>query len=94
MTHSTPTGPHPDAGEAFDANERLSGDDLATRLEGQALASALAQQGAAAASQRHRPGKCANCQQPCLPLAVYCDDDCRDDHERRVAIRRRQGLAP
>lgn len=28
-------------------------------------------------------GKCLNCDEP-LEQGRYCDDDCRDDHERRV----------
>lgn len=37
------------------------------------------------------PGHCANCGEPCLPLAVYCDADCRDDHEFRLALVSRIG---
>lgn len=73
-----------------DPTERLSADDMATLREGQFLQAAL---------QRHRsqsaptiaPGVCRFCGQHCLPLAVYCDDDCRADHEARQQILRRQG---
>jgi hypothetical protein len=31
-------------------------------------------------------GVCANCNERCLPLAVYCDSFCRDDHETRLRL--------
>ena|GEM_PF-1126230 len=91
MTTSTTTDPAETPGSDFAADERLSADDLASRLEGQALASALAKHRTAAAGLRRQPGICANCSETCLPLAVYCDDECRGEHERRVQILRRQG---
>ena len=76
-----------------DGTERLSADDQATLREGQFLAAALAAQQQRTAAQSHTPGVCANCQQRCLPLAVFCDEDCRADHEDRQAVLRRQGRA-
>lgn len=35
------------------------------------------------------PGVCTNCGQACLPCAVYCDEDCRADHEARQAVHAR-----
>lgn len=73
-----------------DGNERLSADDQATLAEEQHLAAALnAQRLAANAQQLLKPGTCANCAAACLPQAVYCDTDCRADHEQRLAVRAR-----
>lgn len=94
MTHSTSTdspGRHA-LGDAPDPHERLSADDQATQREGQFLAAALAAQAQHAARQRHTPGTCANCAARCLPLAVFCDEDCRADHEHRQRVLQRQGL--
>ncbi len=93
MTDSTPTDAADLAHAAADCSERLSADDLASRLDAQGLASALARQRDAAAALHHKPGTCASCDAKCLPLAVYCDDECRAEHERRQAILRRQGRA-
>lgn len=63
---------------------------MATAREAQFTAAALA--------VARRPvvqaplGRCANCQAQCLPTAKYCDEDCRADHERRLATLRRQGI--
>lgn len=70
--------------EEPDALERLSPDDEAQRTADRFLTDALA-------AQRRRsvvqpiwpPGVCRNCEEPCLPAAVYCDAACRDDHEAR-----------
>lgn len=84
------TGPL--AAVQVDPNERLSADDQATLAEEQHLAAALhAQRQAATVQPRLQPGTCANCHAQCLPQAVYCDADCRADHERRLAVRARQG---
>jgi hypothetical protein len=40
---------------------------------------------------RQRAGTCTNCKAPCLPLAVYCDTECRADDEKRQAASRRTG---
>lgn len=45
-----------------------------------------------ASQQRQaKPGTCANCGAACLPLAVYCDEDCQADHAHRQQILARQG---
>lgn len=79
----------------FDPAERLGPDDMATRREGEFLAAALRAQSQAAArdalAPATTPGICANCRAVCLPLAVYCDDECRADHEHRRRVLARQG---
>lgn len=72
-----------------DANERLSADDMATRREGEFLQRALLNQRAGSAAAAGRPGVCTNCGAACLPRAVYCDEDCRADHERQLRHTRR-----
>ena len=37
-------------------------------------------------------GQCHNCEASIPPGAHFCDADCRDDHERHTAARRREGL--
>lgn len=75
-----------------DASERLGADDMATRREGEFLAAALkAQARRAAAEPGTKPGTCANCGEVCLPLAVYCDAECRADDEQRRRMLARQG---
>jgi hypothetical protein len=71
-------------------HERLSADDQAT-------ARALDIQSDALAAHRRRnavhgtPGTCSFCSEACLPQAVYCDVDCRRDHERLLGARARAG---
>jgi hypothetical protein len=77
--------------EAGDPVERLGPDDMATRREEEFRAVALRSQALKAAAEAAAPGTCANCGDRCLPLAVYCDPDCRADHERRLKVRARQG---
>lgn len=77
----------------IDGHERLSADDMATQREAQFLAAALDAQHRQAGALRHTPGTCANCNAQCLPLAVFCDEDCRGDFEHRQAVLRRQGRA-
>lgn len=74
-----------------DTAERLGEDDMATRREGEFLAAALRNQAAAAKLGGATPGTCSNCQAQCLPQAVYCDADCRADHESRKRTLARQG---
>ena len=93
VTHSTPIPSGDDADDRPDGSERLSADDQATQREAQFLAAALQAQQLAGAALRHTPGLCANCHSRCLPLAVYCDPECRAEHEHRQAVLRRQGLA-
>jgi len=72
--------------------ERLSPDDEATRREGEFLADALdMQRRRAEAMSRSTPGVCTNCRELCLPMAVFCDEDCRADHELRLQRRQRMG---
>lgn len=75
-----------------DGSERLSPDDTATVREQEFLAAALGEQRLAA--QRAEPvtrGQCANCGEHLPPKWVYCDEDCRADHESRQTIERRLG---
>lgn len=65
---------------------------MATRRESEFLSAALLNQAASAARSARPPGVCANCGAVCLPQAVYCDPDCRADHERRAGVLARQGL--
>jgi hypothetical protein len=77
-----------------DDAERMSADDQATARDAEFLADALLAQRLAASRAGPLPrGVCANCAEVCLPLAVYCDDECRADHEVRLAAERRQGRA-
>lgn len=67
-----------------DPTERISPDDMATRRDAEFLQRALLQQRhAAALVPAGVPGICMNCDEQCLPLAVYCDEHCRTDHEAR-----------
>ena len=38
-------------------------------------------------------GRCHNCAAPLAEGLPYCDADCRDDHQERVAAARRRGAA-
>jgi hypothetical protein len=72
--------------------ERLSADDqaalVAEQIAADALATHRARQARIVASV---PGVCSNCEERCLPTAVYCDAECRDDHEKRLAADGRAG---
>ena len=76
-----------------DTSERLSPDDTASLREAEFLEAALCghrakvEKAGAVAN-----GECANCGQPLPSDWVYCDQDCKDDHEHRLVIERRQGL--
>lgn len=75
-----------------DATERLGAEDMAALHTEQLFNAALLDhQRAAGKALASVPGVCTNCGGECLPRAVYCDDDCRDDHEQRVQTLRRQG---
>lgn len=74
-----------------DDAERLSADDMATQREAEFLEAALRAHGRAARPKASMPGVCCNCGEPCLALAVYCDLDCREDHEARERQRARMG---
>jgi hypothetical protein len=73
--------------------ERLTGDDLATRREEEFLQVALRDQQRRGARSLSTPGLCSNCGEACLPLAVYCDADCREDHEARQRMASGRGPA-
>ena len=67
-----------------DPAERLSADDQATQREAEFLHRAMLQQQLRAVRVPAAvQGVCTNCGEACLPLAVYCDEDCRGDHEFR-----------
>ena len=90
-THALPERP---ALTDHDATERLGNEDMAALHAAQLLsASMLDHQRTAVALPASQPGVCSNCGSACLPLAVYCDADCRDDHEQRLQVQRRQGAA-
>ena len=77
-----------------DPTERLSADDLATQREAEFLAHALlAQQVKAEGGLAVKHGVCCYCGQRCLPRAVYCDPDCKADHEAELRKLTRQGRA-
>jgi hypothetical protein len=68
-----------------DQAERLGPDDQATQREAEFLQRALLNQQLRAARQPSAvQGVCTNCLDTCHPLAVYCDEDCRADHEARL----------
>ena len=71
------------------AERPASIDDQATQREAEFTAAALAacRQGAPGG----RPGNCSNCGEQLASLAIYCDADCRADHERRLMADRRRG---
>ena len=70
-----------------DPTERLSADDQATQREAEFLASALAAARRPVAPSA--PGVCLNCGARLASLAVYCDADCRADHEHRLGCTQR-----
>lgn len=72
--------------DPLEPGERLSADDEATRREAEFLADALAvQQLRARGGELIESGVCTNCRAACKPGTVYCDADCRADHEARQA---------
>lgn len=73
-----------------DASERLSADDMATRREEEFRAAAWEKVKAEGGMVIER-GVCVYCAAACLPLAVYCDAECRLGHERLLAAQVRQG---
>lgn len=82
------------AAEPNDPTERLSADDQATQREAEFLAHALlAQQLKARNGLAVQQGVCTWCQQACMPRTVYCDSECRADHEDELATLARQGRA-
>ena len=77
-------GPH-------DPTEVSTVDDVATRHAEEFLALALLDHRQRAQQVGGQAGTCRNCGEQCMPRAVYCDSDCRDDHERQLSAQRRQG---
>lgn len=71
-----------------DPQERLGADDMATVREAEFLHRALTAAQAASRQVAVKRGVCGNCGDICTPTALYCDDDCRDDHQRRLAVQR------
>lgn len=81
--------------EPLHPTDRLGPEDQAARAAALFLADAIvAQQMRAQRVVRASPGVCTNCGARCRLLAVYCDPECRSDHEARQAVRARQGTAP
>lgn len=74
-----------------DPLERLGPDDMATVREAEFLHHALAAAQAALQRAASARGVCGNCGETCAPTALHCDDDCRADHQRRLAVQRRAG---
>lgn len=75
-----------------DATEVLTPEDQAARHAELQLQAAMANhRHAAARTPVAVPGWCANCGAECLPRAVYCDEDCRGDHEARLQALARAG---
>lgn len=75
------------------AGERLGPDDTAQHVA-ELFQEAALQEHLLRARRVHKgtPGTCSNCAERCLPTAVYCDPECREDHEARERKRLR-GLA-
>lgn len=75
-----------------DRTEVATPDDMATRRADEFLALALLkQQAKAAGGLVIVAGTCTYCAAVCLPRAVYCDAECRADHEAELARLARQG---
>lgn len=79
--------------EARDTTERLGPDDMATVHAEQHLEAARLEQQRAALRVQSEAGVCSNFRAACLPGTVYCDPDCRADHEARELVQRRKGVA-
>lgn len=78
--------------QEVDAADRLSPEDQAAARDAQFLDMALAEQRLRAEGGAvYQRGRCANCDAPIDPTRVYCDADCRADHEHRLAVLARQG---
>lgn len=74
--------------------EHVSADDRVQIRAEEFLAVALREQALAARRMPGAvPGVCTNCGERCLPSAVYCDADCRADHEARARVHARGGAA-
>jgi hypothetical protein len=71
-----------------DPQERLGPDDMASVREAEFLHRALTAAQAALRQAALPRGRCNNCGEACAPTALYCDDDCHADHQRRLAALR------
>jgi hypothetical protein len=77
-----------------DPTEVMTTDDQATRRSDEFLAMALLkQQVKAQGGLVIHAGTCTWCGERCQPLAVYCDGECRADHEAQLATLVKQGRA-
>jgi len=82
------------ASEVPEPRERLGPDDEAQRTADLFVEEARAlQRRRAQRDPLGVPGVCSNCGERCLPTAVYCDADCREDHEARERKRLRGAVA-
>jgi hypothetical protein len=76
-------------------DERLSAEDMASRREEENRAAALdAQALRAQGGGLIVRGYCVWCQRICPPLAVYCDAECRSEHEADLARQARLARPP
>lgn len=64
--------------------ERLNEDDQAARAASRFLEASLAKHRRTAWGVMAAKGACHNCGDPVQAAAIYCDDDCRADHARRL----------
>lgn len=73
-----------------DVDERLGEDDMATRREEEFREVALQEHAwRVSKAEASEQGVCTNCGAVTAQrLAVYCDEDCREDHETRTGRRR------
>ena len=78
----------------YDRTEVATVDDQAARRSDEFLAMALLnQQLKAQGGILIHAGTCTWCGERCQPLAVYCDGECRADHEAQLATLVKQGRA-
>jgi len=71
--------------EPRDGTERIVQDDQAAHRAAEFRdQSLLSQRLRALRLPAAQAGVCTNCDEACLPLAVYCEESCRDDHEARL----------
>ena len=75
----------------LDRTELSTAEDQAARSAAEHLAVALLNQ-SCKQGQPTRAGVCTWCGQRCTSTAVYCDADCRADHEAQCDRQRRRGV--
>lgn len=76
----------------YDRTEVATVDDQAARRSDEFLAMALLkQQLKAQGGILTQAGVCTWCAEPCKPATVYCDAECRADHEAELTMLARQG---